>query len=278
MSIAAIVSWPPAESSWLGLLQHHRLWYRNAVAYVVIATACAIAIAVDDQLFAGVSVWIKPAKFALSISIYFASLALFSERLGEAFFLTWAGRVMSWLPVFCAAFEMIYIIVQAGQGQASHFNLSSNYHSIMYALMGFGAVTMVAICAWMGIAILARHGWHDAMTLAISMGLILTFVLGGGFGGYLSGAGSHWVGGVANDAHGLPLVGWATAGGDLRVAHFWGIHAMQIVPAFVWPFRHKGWARTVVWIAAFAVTVISAATFWQAINGQAFISSGAAGV
>lgn len=273
-----ITPWPPAESSWTSLLRQHRLWYRNAIGYLAVAAVCALAIAFDDRLFAGISVWIKPAKLALSISVYFATLALFSERLGGEFFRTWPGRFMTWLPIVCAAFEMLYIMVQAAQGQASHFNYSSNYHSIMYGLMGFGAVTMVLIGAWMGIAILARHGSRDAMTLAISVGLILTFILGGGFGGYLSGAGSHWVGGVASDAQGLPLVGWATAGGDLRVAHFWGIHAMQIVPAVVWPFRNRNWASAVVWVAAIAVTAISAATFWQAINGQAFVSSGAAGV
>lgn len=234
--------------------------------------------AIDDRHFAGISVWIKPAKFALSISVYFATLALFSERLGRAFFQTRSGRAMSWLPVLCGAFEMIYIIIQAGQADASHFNYSSNFHSIMYALMGVGALTMVLICAWMGMAILGRHGYRNPMSLAIALGLILTFILGGGFGGYLSSAGSHWVGGVANDAQGLPLVGWATAGGDLRVAHFWGIHAMQIVPAAAWPFRNHAWGRAVAWSAAIAVTAISSATFWQALQGKAFLTLRAAGV
>lgn len=273
MATAAITSWPPAEFSWLGLLQSHRLWYRNAIAYLAIAAACAVAIGVDDQLFAGVSVWIKPAKFAVSISVYFATLALFSERLGEAFFRTRAGIAMSWLPVLCAAFEMAYIINQASQGQASHFNFTSNFHALMYALMGIGAVTMVLVCAWLGIAILARHGIKDPMTLAIATGLILTFILGGGFGVYLSNAGSHWVGGVANDAHGLPVVGWATMGGDLRVAHFWGMHAMQILPALAWPFRRHTRGDVAVWAAALFITAISAFAFWQAVNGLPFIAS-----
>lgn len=260
------------------MFQHHRLWYRNAIAYLVIAAVCAIGIAVDEQSFAGVSAWIKPAKFAVSISIYFATLTLFSERLGEAFFRTRAGIAMSWMPVLCAAFEMAYIILQASQGQASHFNFTSNYHALMYTLMGVGAVTMVLVCAWLGIAILARHGVRDPMTLAIAIGLILTLVLGGGFGVYLSNAGSHWVGGIANDAHGLPIVGWATVGGDLRVAHFWGMHAMQIVPVLTWPFRHHASGGVVAWAAALLVTAISALTFWQAVNGLPFIPSANAGV
>ena len=37
--------------------------------------------------------------------------------------------------------------------------------------------------------------------------------------------------GVADGGPGLPFVNWSTEGDDLRIAHFIGIDAMQIIPS-----------------------------------------------
>ena len=137
-----------------------------------------------------------------------------------------------------------------------------------------GAVLLVIVCLWMGLSIL----WHsylasaakDPYALAVGIGLILTFALGGGFGGYLSSSGGHWVSGVASDAGGLPLFNWARDGGDLRVAHFFGMHAMQVLPivgALVVNLWAKSTATFAVVVFALAYAALTTGTFVQALRG-----------
>jgi hypothetical protein len=86
--------------------------------------------------------------------------------------------------------------------------------------------------------------------------------------------GAHAVG-VADGGPGLPIVGWSTAGGDLRVAHFVGLHGLQILPllglALVrfgppWvPMRDR--SRLVGVAAAFWMAMTLLLT-WQALGGQ----------
>jgi hypothetical protein len=113
------------------------------------------------------------------------------------------------------------------------------------------------------------------LVLAIVIGLGLTFFLGGGFGSYLGGHPGHWVGGVNHAGNGIWLFKWARDGGDLRVAHFFGLHAMQVMPLFalLLPKRLPR-AAGIAAVISFALvyTAFSCFTFYQAIQGQPLIA------
>jgi hypothetical protein len=260
-------------ASFAALYLRHTLWWQAALAFTALMVLCGVFGSLDGRTFNGVSVWVKPFKFSLSIAVYFASLAWFAPLLPNGFIESRKGRWMTLLPIVCAVFEIVYIVLQASRGEASHFNLTSPLRAAMYSLMGFGAIVMVAVCLWMGVLVL-RTRRDDPYAFSVGVGLVLTFILGGGFGGYMGQHMSHWVGGTQSDAAGLWLMKWSRDGGDLRVAHFFGMHAMQVLPIFAallpraWPARL---AIGVVVGAAAVYAAITTFTFVQAIHGLPFV-------
>lgn len=259
---------------WLALRGRHWLWTRCAIAMLALAIVCGVASLVDERTLYGVSVWSKPIKFALSFVIYFVTLAWFAPLLGGGYLAKARGRLLTTLPIVCALGEMVYIVAMAARGEASHFNLSTPLFETMYSLMGVGAVLLVTVCLWMGLRILWRcylvGSAKDPYALAVGIGMIMTFALGGGFGGYLSASGGHWVSAVASDAGGLPLFHWASDGGDLRVAHFFGMHAMQVLPiagALAVHLWTKSAATFAVVVFALGYAALTTGTFVQALRG-----------
>jgi hypothetical protein len=92
-------------------------------------------------------------------------------------------------------------------------------------------------------------------------------------------AGAHSVG-VADGGPGLPVVGWSTVAGDLRPAHFVGIHAMQLLPFFGWfiALRRNAFARfkeahrlALISTVGFAYLALVVLLVWQALRGQSLI-------
>lgn len=196
---------------------------------IALTPLALIAQHVDPRTIAGVNVWVKPAKFLFSIGLFAVTMAWFfryvrPERRGAL-----SMRVLVGMLIVGGSFEALYITFQAAQGLDSHYNLTSTFHIVMYALMGFFATMLVSSTlplAW-EIARRPAAGVRPDLIAAVVTGLVLTFVLGGLLGGYMSSQPGHAVGAVGGH---VPLFGWNRAGGDLRVAHFLGIHAQQAIP------------------------------------------------
>ena len=232
---------------------------------------------VDARELQGVSVWLKPLKFQVSTSSYLLTLALFMVWLPARTLRTWPARYVVFMALASGIFEVAYITWQAALGEASHFNTSTPFHATMYTLMGIGAVLLTSVSGVLCVVIYKckDYGLPPALKLAIVLGLLGTFVLGTGFGGYLGGQpAGHWVGGALTDAGGLPFVKWSRSGGDLRVAHFFGIHAMHFIPAFAFILARARVSQTRAVPAVWGFAVLFSAwcvwTFAQAVGGQPF--------
>lgn len=233
----------------------------------------ALAWSLDGRLIDGVGVWVKPIKFLASIGLFALTFAWIAGYLPEMRRRSAPVRAAVWTLVATASFEIVYITAQAALGQASHYNETTAFHAAMYALMGIGALLLTGTALPLAREV-ARHGTglHPAFRLSVVLGLVLTFVLGAGAGIALSLNGGHFVGGRIGDA-GLPLFGWSTTGGDLRPAHFLGIHAQQILPlaGLLAARALPRLAVPAVWAAAAAYALATLGVLLQALAGRPFL-------
>lgn len=237
------------------------LWW-SSVAMLFGMVICFALSFVDARLIAGASVWEKPAKFFLSLIVQALTVAWAISLLPKP---ARGIKTATWIFAFAAWFELFYMIFRASRGEASHFNQSSHFAIVMYALMGVGAVSLTGTSAFIGWRLWRQRG-ADILREATSLGLMLGAVLGTIAGGYLSSHTSHWIGGDMNDASGLGFFHWSTTGGDLRVAHFIGLHATQAMPLAA-----LSGSRVVVYAVALLCIGAMAATFVMAAMGIPFL-------
>ncbi|MBX9930097.1 MAG: hypothetical protein K2Y56_00905 [Methylobacterium sp.] len=184
---------------------------------------------VDARQFGGAPVWLKPTKFFLSFGLFALTSAWFIGYVRPERRMARPLRVATLMLVAAGSFELGYITLQAGQGQASHFNVGDPIHGLLYALMGVGALTLLASKIPLAIEIAGNPvtGLPPALRLALVLGLCITIVFGGA-GGILISLNHGTVIGPVGPR--LPVFGWNLGGGDLRIGHFLGMHAEQVLP------------------------------------------------
>lgn len=252
---------PPVTDFFRDVTTGSRMLAVCVAVFAVGFTVCSVLPFVDDRLLLGVSVWEKPAKFFLSLAVHFSTIAwglsLLTVNVRRIRSLRWAVLLM----VVAAILELTVIVARAARGEASHFNVGTAFDAAVYAVMGVGSLMLTATAGYVGFRI-----WRDrnggVWRLASGFGLMLGAVLATLTAGYMSSLTGHNVGGVLGDATGLPFFHWSTTGGDLRVAHFVGLHAMQVLPLAALSGK-----RGVVYGAAVAVTALTVLTFAQAVMG-----------
>jgi hypothetical protein len=246
--------------------------YGLTIAMAALALVAAVLSVVDQRELLGVPLWFKPLKFSLSIALYGAALAWMLSRL--------PGRAMwraGWIITVGAVVEMVIIVGQAARGVRSHFNDDSVFDVALYSIMG--ATITVVWLATVAIALrFLRDRSDDRVTAsAVRLGLLIGLA-GMAVGFLISANGGHAVG-VPDGGPGLFFVGWSTTGGDLRIGHFVGMHALQLLPlvaaglAAVGASRLDETARVrIVQIAAAAYAGVVALVIWQAMRGQPLLA------
>lgn len=247
-----------------------------AMALLIVPTLLAYAI--DTRLFNGDNVWLKPLKFEISIAIYLFSFALLLPLTGEAFQRSRLGRFTVWPVIGLLFFELVYIAWRASRGEASHYNQGSPTAIAFYAAMGIAAVLFTAASGILAYGLARKDAAPLPAVLrrSLVLGLGLTAILGILSGAVLSSAGGHTVGTPPPSAAVIPFFGWSLSVGDLRLAHFLALHAMQIVPgvALLASSLRPGTALRTVDAFALTYACVTAAALVAALNARPLLGIG----
>ncbi len=229
----------------------------------------------DWRMIDGERVWLKPFKFSVSFAILFATLALAAKRLSSPWRTSWVLVAATGASAAAFVFEMAYIGAQAARQEHSHFNETSAFHEMMYSLMGTGATALMLTVGLVSVAAWADKDarFEPAVRLGIVLGFLATVVLTFWVAGELAGNGGRFVGVPSENAAKLPILGWSMEVGDLRPAHFFSLHAMQVLPVFGWIADKYNLTTRTVWIATLLYASFTIMVFVTALQGVPLISA-----
>lgn len=202
--------------------------YGIAMFHFILVALCFVGWMVDDRMLTGLNIWVKPMKFSLSGGIYvltsgfLITLYPFSRRKKNI-----VNNIISWTMVL----EICIVVFQAARGVRSHYNQSSLFDGILFGSMGvLISIIVLTMVFFIVETIRLRLNTSRPVQWGILLGWLVV-LFGSWVGGQMIGQMSHNVG-VPDGGEGLPLINWSTIAGDLRVAHFFGLHGIQIIPLF----------------------------------------------
>jgi hypothetical protein len=263
-----------------------------AVTMLITFVATLLGIFVDHRVITGAPAWLKPAKFAISVSIYcftFVWMLRFVENRPRLV------RLVANVTTASLTVEMAVIVTQAARGTTSHFNQTTTLNTALWFTMGAFIVLVWMMNLLLAIMLLLQRMPDRALAWSLRLGLLIAAIgmataffmvtptpeqaarIVGRYGPRIVGA--HSVG-VRDGGPGLPVLGWSAVGGDLRVAHFVGLHALQVFPFLGWLLtRRKGLVAllntsdrlVLIWSAGVAYLGLVLILTWQALRGQSVV-------
>lgn len=236
----------------------------------------------------------KDVKFSISLVFYTATMLWMFSYINLRPRLKSTVLTASAIILFA---EMVMIVIQGARGVPMHFNVSTPLDAALWSAMG-ASIMVFYVINIVGFILFLRQPMTDR-TLAWSMKLgMLIMLVGFGVAFLMTGPtnvqmasmeqgalptliGAHTVG-APDGGSGLPLVGWSTTYGDLRIAHFIGLHGPQALALFgfvliLWsrrPTNRLTQAHRLWMIAGAFVTYLGLVLLvtWQALRMQPITS------
>lgn len=243
-------------------LKNESLFYFGLICLILAALFLLLTRLTNTQVLQ-VNAWYKPFKFAFSIFLFSWTMLLYCSYLPD-----FNIRLFNWTIIILFGFEIAYIALQASRGQLSHFNLSTPLYAVLYNLMAIAATVVTVYTAYVCWLFFNSKFpmLPDYYVWAIRLGLLLFVVFS--FQGFLMGSRLNHSVGAINDNSNWFIIGWSKSFGDLRVAHFIGMHAMQVLPLLAF-FVFKN--TKIVIALSLCYGLLAGYTLVQALQGKPII-------
>ncbi|WP_396191847.1 hypothetical protein [Flavobacterium sp.] len=206
-------------------MKNETLFYYGLICLVA-GVFCLILSKINPNPILGISGWIKPFKFCISTAIMAWTMGYYMQFLSNQNQVS----IYNWSLIILLSTEIILIIFQASRGKISHFNQEDATGVMIFSTMALAVTIFMLHTAYIAILFFTQEKFaaSEILIFAIQLSLIITVVFA--FEGFAMGSlMKHTVGAEDGNA-GLPIVNWNKSYGDLRVAHFFGMHALQLIP------------------------------------------------
>jgi len=261
--------------------------------HIALIPCTLLMLAIDPKVITGAPAWIKPVKFVISGAIYCATflwLLTYVEENRRRF------QIIATLTGIALVIEVVLIIMQVVRNTTSHFNASTPFDATIFSLMGTFIAAVMVCNLLLGIQLTRQKmldpvfAWSLRLGIFVaSVGMGIAFLMTAGptptqlaalqAGDSVTSIGAHAVG-VEDGGPGLPLMNWSTTGGDLRVPHFFGLHAIQIIPFMGWLLARPAIRRRQsitqrlrqIWIGGLGYLGFVLILTWQALRGQSVVA------
>ena len=270
-----------------------RSWRLNRyISLLVVFSFIALLISssglsLDHRLIAGELAWIKPFKFSVSLLLYGTSLLFISRYLsGYEALLRYTSRA----ALVGSIVEVSAIVLQVLRGSPSHFNLATPVDAALWLVIKAAIMPVAFAIVAMLFMLMRQKNLPPVLGASLRWGALLTIV------GFIPGFlmllpeslqhifTNHVMLGhnVGHSFATIPLSGWNAIGGDLRVAHFVGLHGLQVLPLIGFivakvcasmSFVRQRLLVALTGIAYFALIVLLT---WQALRGESIAMPGVA--
>ncbi|MEO7976433.1 hypothetical protein [Flavobacterium sp.] len=242
----------------------NELLFSYSILCLAAGCICLILSKYSSLQVTGLNAWTKPFKFFISFGVFAFTMALYVVYLDNQRQVT----NYCWSFIIFSSIELLLITVQASRGKKSHYNIDTPFDRVIFALMGLSLIVVLIHTIFI-ITLFFTQSQFDAsdeMILAFKLSLIMMvlFMLQGFVMIKLF---KHTVG-AEDNTPGIPVLNWSKNYGDLRVAHFFGMHALQIIPLLTFILANT---KRDVYLISLLYFVFVTFTLFQAFQGKPFI-------
>ena len=259
---------PFFETTW-----HQSSAIRLAVYWnLALAAIALVGLLTDHRSILGLNPWIKPLKFDLSVILFLLTIAALLSALGTRF--PRQSTLIAWGVSIAMILENTVISLQSLRGVRSHMNYTTTLDATLFSLMGTLIAINTIFVIWLLILYCATPTtWPAAAAWGARLGL-LALIAGSLEGVFMVSHGSHTVG-APDGLPGLTFINWSTTHGDLRIAHFFALHALQLLPLLGYALSRTPWPQPIQITTLVLTSAVYFAIVWflfkQAMAGRPLI-------